>query len=484
MSHASRIRAAVAGLLGALLLAPSALGQGAFPGNDEIRRRLDERLARGGGVGVVVGLLEADGTRRFVAAGSSGNGVPLDEHALFEIGSVTKPFTATLLADMVARGEVSLDDAVARYLPAGTRVPERNGRAITLATLATHTAGLPRNPTNLRPADPKDPFEDYGLARLYEFLATCELPRDPGESWSYSNVGFGLLGHALERRAGTTYAKLLAGRVLAPLGMTETSVGLDPALQRKAVQGYDEAFAPAPMWDLGPLPAAGAIRSTASDMLSFAAANLSAESDRLHAAMRAAHAPRVPMKDDQRVGLAWMVARPKARTITWHWGGTGGFRSYLGLDLEGRRAVVILTNASQMWNDFGHNLLDPEVPLGPASADGLFAKLLREKGLDAALARVRALKAMEPAAWSFEEAHFNAAGYRLLSEKRPADAVKVFTLGTELFPENGNPWDSLGEALLATGEKDKAIAAYRRSVELDPKNRNGVEALEKLTKAP
>lgn len=107
MSHASRIRAAVAGLLGVLLLAPSALGQGFFPGSDEIRRRLDERLARGGGVGVVVGLLEADGTRRFVAAGSSGNGVPLDEHALFEIGSVTKPFTATFLADMVARGEVS-----------------------------------------------------------------------------------------------------------------------------------------------------------------------------------------------------------------------------------------------------------------------------------------------------------------------------------------------------------------------------------------
>jgi len=190
------------------------------------------------------------------------------------------------------------------------------------------------------------------------------------------------------------------------------------------------------------------------------------------------------MKDDQRVGLAWMVAKPKTRTITWHWGGTGGFRSYLGLDLEGRRAVVILTNASQMWNDFGHNLLDPDVPLGPASADGLFAKLLREKGLDAALARVRELKAMEPAAWSFEEAHFNAAGYRLLSGKRPADAVRVFTLGTELFPENGNPWDSLGEALLATGEKEKAIAAYRRSVELDPKNRNGIEALEKLTKAP
>lgn len=484
MRDGMRFRAVATGALGLLLLAPQAFGQGFFPGNGEIRRRLDERLARGGGVGVVVGLLEADGTRRFVAAGSSGNGVPLDERALFEIGSVTKLFTATLLADMAARGEVSLDDPVARFLPEGTRVPGRNGKAITLATLATHTAGLPRNPTNLRPADPKDPFKDYGVDRLYEFLAACELPRDPGESWSYSNVGFGLLGHALERRAGTTHAKLLAGRVLAPLGMTETSVGLDPALQGRAVQGYDEAFAPAPMWDFGPLPAAGAIRSTASDMLAFAAANLSAEGDRLHAAMRTAHAPRVPMKDDQRVGLAWMVAKPRARTITWHWGGTGGFRSYLGLDLEARRAVVILTNSSQMWNDFGHNLLDPEAPLAPSPADGLFAKLLREKGLDAALARVRELKAKEPAAWSFEEAHFNAAGYRLLAEKRPADAVRVFTLGTELFPENGNPWDSLGEALLATGEKEKAIAAYRRSVELDPKNRNGAEALEKLTKAP
>lgn len=484
MSHGTWSRSVVAGALGALILASPALGQGFFPGNDEIRRRLDERLARGGGVGVVVGLLEADGTRRYVAAGSSGAGVPLDEHALFEIGSITKPFTATLLADMAARGEVSLDDPVARHLPAGTRVPERNGKAITLATLATHTSGLPRMPTNFRPADPKDPFADDTVARLIEFLASYELPRDPGESWLYSNAGYGLLGHALERRAGTTYAKLLSVRVLVPLGMKETSVGLDPALQKRAVQGFDESFAPAPMWDLGPLPGAGAIRSTASDMLAFAAANLSADGDRLHAAMRAAHAPRVPMKDDQRVGLAWMVAKPKSRTITWHWGGTGGFRSYLGLDLEARRAVVLLTNSSQMWNDFGHNLLDPEVPLGPAPADGLFAKLLREKGLDAALARVRELKAKEPSAWTFEEAHFNAAGYRLLAEKRPADAVKVFSLNTELFPENGNPWDSLGEALLAAGEKENAIAAYRRSVELDPKNVSGREALEKLTKAP
>ncbi|MBK6406754.1 MAG: serine hydrolase [Holophagales bacterium] len=128
MSHGMRNRAVLAGILGALLLAPSALGQAFFPGNDEIRRRLDERLARGGGVGVVVGLLDAGGTRRFVAAGTSGSGVPLDEHALFEIGSITKTFTATLLADMVARGEVALDDPVAKYLPAGTRVPDRGGR--------------------------------------------------------------------------------------------------------------------------------------------------------------------------------------------------------------------------------------------------------------------------------------------------------------------------------------------------------------------
>jgi CubicO group peptidase (beta-lactamase class C family) len=474
----------MAAFLGVLLFAPSALGQGFFPGNEEIRRRLDERLARGGGVGIVVGLLEADGTRRYVAAGAAGNGVPLDAHALFEIGSITKPFTATLLADMAARGEVSLDDPVAKHLPAGTHVPGRNGKTITLATLATHTSGLPRIPTNFRPADPKDPFADYTVARLYEFLAAYELPRDPGESWLYSNIGYGLLGHALERRAGTTYAKLLARRVLAPLGMKETAVGFSPTLRKRAVQGFDDAFAPAPMWDLGTLPAAGAIRSTAADMLAFAAANLLPGGERLHGAMRAAHVPRVPMKEGQQVGLAWMVARPGARTITWHWGGTGGFRTYLGLDLEARRAVVVLTNASQMWNDFGHNLLDPEAPLAPASADGLFAKLAHDEGLDAALARLRELKATEPSAWTFEEAHFNAAGYRLLGEKRAADAVKVFTLNTELFPLSGNPWDSLGEALLAAGEKEKAIAAYRRSVELDPKNLNGLAALEKLTKAP
>ena len=123
-------------------------------------------------------------------AGRSGELVT--EHTVFEIGSVTKLFTALLLADMARRGEVTLDTAVAELLPMGTRVPDRNGVPITLAHLATHSSGLPRLPDDIVVGSP-DPYANYTSERLYAFLGRHELHRTPGESVEYSNLGAGLL---------------------------------------------------------------------------------------------------------------------------------------------------------------------------------------------------------------------------------------------------------------------------------------------------
>jgi CubicO group peptidase (beta-lactamase class C family) len=156
--------------------------------------------------GVVVGLLDEHGSR-VVAFGSAGSGsdVRLDGDTLFEIGSATKTFTATILQIMIERGEVKLDDPAQKYLPAKVKLPSRNGKQITLLHLATQASGLPRLPSNLTPKDLTNPYADYTIEQLYDFLSAYSLERDPGEKYEYSNLGMGLLGHILARKSGVDY---------------------------------------------------------------------------------------------------------------------------------------------------------------------------------------------------------------------------------------------------------------------------------------
>src|SRR5947209_4284392 len=178
-------------------------------------------------VGIVVGIIGPQGSKIYsygrLAADSKA--VP-DGDTVFEIGSVTKVFTSLLLADMVQRGEVALTDPVSKYLPADVKMPERGGKKITLIDLATHTSGLPGMPNNFHSKDPGNPYADYTVPQLYEFLATVELTRDIGSQYEYSNLGGGLLGHALARRARTDYETLVRTRILEPLGMKSTAITL------------------------------------------------------------------------------------------------------------------------------------------------------------------------------------------------------------------------------------------------------------------
>ena len=142
------------------------------PSDDEIRKILIERIDTfHQGVGIVVGVVDAHG-RRIITYGKLENGDPrpLNGDTIFEVGSVTKVFTSLLLADMVQRGEVALTDPVAKYLPPEVKMPERGGRQITLVDLSTHTSGLPRVPSNFHPKDPANPYADYTVEQLYQFL--------------------------------------------------------------------------------------------------------------------------------------------------------------------------------------------------------------------------------------------------------------------------------------------------------------------------
>jgi serine-type D-Ala-D-Ala carboxypeptidase/endopeptidase len=341
-----------------------------IPSDSEIRKILEQRIdTEHQSVGIAVGVIEPAG-RRVITYGSleKGDQRPLTGDTVFEIGSITKVFTSLLLAEMVQRGEVALTDPAAKYLPATVKMPERGGRSITLEDLSTHTSGLPRLPSNLDPKDPANPYADYSVDQLYRFLSTYTLPRDIGSKYEYSNLGGGLLGHVLARRAGTGYEALVRTRILEPLHMSSTTITLSPEMQQRMAVGYNAALEPVPNWDLPTLAGAGALRSTANDMLTFLAAELGYTQTALAPAMAAMLAVRRPAgTPGLDVGLGWHILTGKSdgREIVCHDGGTGGFRSFLAFDRKQRAGVVVLSNAQTAAgvDDLGLHLLDAQVPL-------------------------------------------------------------------------------------------------------------------------
>ncbi len=223
---------------------------GAAQQMQQLERVVRERVDSGRNAGIVAGMVFAGGRERSIAYGDGGAGRRLDEHTVMEIGSITKVFTGTLLADMARRGEVHLDGPVERLLPARVSVPARGGRQITLEDLATHTSGLPTLPTNLQPEDQTNPYADYSFAQLYAFLGGHELARRPGAKYEYSNVGVGLLGHALARRARMGYERLVRERITEPLRMRSTAITPSEAMARRFALGHDASGAVTPYWDL------------------------------------------------------------------------------------------------------------------------------------------------------------------------------------------------------------------------------------------
>ncbi len=339
-----------------------------FPPDSAVQALLDARVRLLPDAGIVVGLIDARG-RRLLSAGSlNGPGTPAPgERTVFEIGSVTKTFTATLLAEMVRRGEVRLDEPVQDLVPAGVRMPERAGKRITLLDVATQSSGLPRLPTNFAPADAMNPYADYTEAQLFSFLSSYALTRDPGAQYEYSNLAVGLLGLALARKAGTSYEQLVRDRIAGPLGMADTRIELTPDERARLAPAHDAAGDTVSNWDIPTLAGAGALRSTLHDMLRYLAANLKADTATvLGRAMRDAQLPRRPTSiPATRIGLIWMTRDTDGTRVVWHNGETGGYHAFVGFDPDRQVGVVILANSPAGADDIGLHLLDPRVPITP-----------------------------------------------------------------------------------------------------------------------
>jgi CubicO group peptidase (beta-lactamase class C family) len=292
---------------------------------------------------IVIGVVSEHG-RQVIGYGHVGDGALPDGQSVFELGSITKTFTALLLQQMADAHEVGLNDPVQKYLPDEVKRPVRGGKQITLLDLVTHTSGLPRMPDNMKPADLGNPYADYSVQQMYAFLSGYTLPRDIGAQFEYSNLGMGLLGHVLARRAGCTYEELVIRRICQPLGMTSTRIALDGPMRQRLVPAHDADGQSVSNWDIPTFAGAGALRTTVDDMLVFVAAQAGITPSSLYPAMKATQAPRSPIDPSGQVdvAMAWHVL--KRNGYVWHNGQTGGYQTIAVLSPEKKIGIVVLAN--------------------------------------------------------------------------------------------------------------------------------------------
>ena len=295
--------------------------------------------------------------------------LPDGPSSIFEIGSITKTFTATLLADLVQDGVVAFGDPVQRYLPEGARLPLR-GREITLEDLASHRSGLPGLPKGLLlPAltrDRRDPYAQVDDTRLADAVSATRPRREPGGKVAYSNYGMGLLGHVLALRVGTSYERLVRSRICEPVGLVDTWIDVPERDRGRVATGHTWRGRPTSPWHLAALAGAGGLRSTAADLLTFLDLHTDrSQSPRLAAAAAETARPRSPWGSAE-IGLGWLMIPPGGR-LPWrrrrsralfHEGGTGGFRSFAGVVPERGACVVVLASQARSAGRLGLRVLD------------------------------------------------------------------------------------------------------------------------------
>lgn len=322
-----------------------------------IDRLANEYLQSGDNAGLVIGVVKGSESRTFAfGVVERGKSARPDENTIFELASVGKTFTAVVLADMHIKGECDLDDPIENFLPPNVKTPKRDGRSITLVDLATQTSGLPSMPDNFQPGDPLNPYKDYTVEQMYAALGETKLSNPIGSRYEYSNLGFGLLGNLLERKAGVPYEQMVIERLCSPLGMDSTRMTLTPALKSRLATPHDGGK-PVVVWEDTTMAGAGSFLSSCADMLKYVRAHFD-ESHPLHEAMTLAVKKRRPTDSPETaIGLGWHVTSENALDIVWHNGGAGGSSSNVALLPEHEVGVVVLSNSSSSVDDLGRKLI-------------------------------------------------------------------------------------------------------------------------------
>jgi CubicO group peptidase (beta-lactamase class C family) len=311
---------------------------------------------------IAIGIVDENGARYYNFGKMSREGQLVDEHTIYEIGSITKVFTAILLAQQVIDSLALLDDPINDYLPPEVKVPVMGLSDISLGNLSDHTSGIPRMPSNFAPSNPNNPYADYSEEQMYPFISNYEPTREVGSAYEYSNIAQGLLGHILALNSDLSYESLMIKNIASPLGMDETRITFDQKMKDNLAIGHNSG-AETENWDIPTLAGAGAIRSSTYDMLKFLSANLGYTETPLRAALDMTHKIRHNKAGDMRVGLGWHIKKGAEGDVIWHNGGTGGYRAFAGFVMESGKGVVALTNSTVSVDDIGFHLLDPDSDL-------------------------------------------------------------------------------------------------------------------------
>lgn len=444
----------------------------------DVLSNIKQRIDANRNPSIVVGIIDKDGPRYYSFGVTKENGKQVNEHSIYEIGSISKVFTATLLANSVLKGELSLDDPIEKFLPDSVNVPMYEGQHITLGNLSDHTSSLPRMPDNFQPADPANPYADYSVKQMYDFLSSYELLRPIGSQYEYSNLAVGLLGHILGLHAGKSYEELMIKTIAGPLDMNETKIELNGAMKKNLAIGHVMGT-PVSNWDLPTLAGAGAIRSSIHDMLIFLAAEMGLTSTPLVKAMELTQQVRHDKANGNSLGLGWHIAPGSEHKIFWHNGGTGGYRTFIGFIKETGTGVAVFTNSDVGVDDIGFHLLDPERKLKDVepSIAAYLKGVIEKEGTENLMEKYNSYVKINPEHESTSENEINSLGYYYLNQNKIEPALALFKVNVQVYPESANVYDSYGEALMKNGEKEAAIQNYKKSLELNPGNTNAIDML-------
>jgi CubicO group peptidase (beta-lactamase class C family) len=327
--------------------------------DQRVERLVRPYIQKGNTAGIVVAVINGGKIRRYSygTTDKNKNELPDPNKTIFEIGSVTKTFTSLLLAQQVSKGRMRLNDPVSKYLPDSIPLLSFKGAPIQIVHLANHTSGLPRLPSNIfnGHVDPRNPYKHYVADSLYSFLIQFRPTVPPGTVFSYSNLGAGILGTILEEQYHMDFGHVVIKHICKPLGMLHTFVDIPKPLLTDFAQGYNENGIATIPWDLASLKGSGAIRSTLNDMIRFVQAQMNGRSV-LEKYVQQTHISTF-CGPGQVMGLGWRIDTTGQQTYYHHSGGTGGFRSFIGLNIERQLAVVILSNAAEEVTKIGEGIL-------------------------------------------------------------------------------------------------------------------------------
>lgn len=323
---------------------------------------IEKRIEEGINPSMALALIDSSGIQYFNFGKTADDGMEVNRNTVYEIGSISKVFTAILLAQQVLDDELKLNDEINDFLPDSIKIPVMGDTEITFGNLSDHTSGLPRMPDNFAPSNPNNPYLDYTIEQMYEFISNYTPIRAVGSEYEYSNLAQGLLGNLLARNKNTTYEELMVKTIAGPLELKDTRIVLTEKMRENLALGHSGGQI-VENWDIPTLAGAGGIRSSTFDMANFISANIGYTNTELTKAMELTHKVRHHKAGEMSVGLGWHIKEGSNGDIIWHNGGTGGYRAFAGFVKESGQGVVLLTNSTNGADDVGLNLLDPESDL-------------------------------------------------------------------------------------------------------------------------